>query len=302
MAGHLLRSAGAAACLAWALAEDAVVPLDVLAGDDECSLSSEECALQALQLRGAGAAGSEEEPNKVYTDDTGADVLTLSLPEGWTMEDDYPESDDLEDVRDDITMHANYYHKKKLPREVGPGGCQQTPGARECYFYRACRGPRYCVINGYMIVPGFPVAGMENIDGRNAGVFDYLMYEGQKHCGSTSCVLIINPVHHRTQEQMHIHYRTLNYDGHHEQRKLESVLCHSDRGWHKIYSFGQCQEGKARLYDYFPAVFSEVANSFGGMNLAHVGVSVWNTNACGGYKTIVLATTHCSIEHDISRR
>jgi len=178
------------------------------------------------------------------------------------------------------------------------GGCPAHPGTKNCLLYRECQGPAFCVLHGYMIVPGFYAAGMESINAGNAASFDYLMAAAKDKCSSPSCVLITNPAHHRTQDQLHIHYRYMNFwGGRSLKRRLERELC-GTWGWQH---FSKCGDSKARLYDAFPGVFSEVAEAYPGPNLAHVGITVWFTQACGGYKTMLLATTHCSIEHGITR-
>mmetsp|Transcript_17189 Transcript_17189/g.25951 ORF Transcript_17189/g.25951 Transcript_17189/m.25951 type:complete len:380 (-) Transcript_17189:134-1273(-) len=177
--------------------------------------------------------------------------------------------------------------------------CKYNPGAKQCAIYRGCQGPRYCVMGGYMIVPGFYCAGMESVNSGDAASLDYLWDAAKRMCGHTHCVLLTNPVGYRTQNQMHIHYRYYNDGGSHMKAQLERTLCDRSPGWHY---FNKCGAGKARLYDYFPGVFSEVARAYGGGPLSYVGISVWFTTACGGFKTIVLATTHCSIEHDVSSR
>lgn len=63
---------------------------------------------------------------------------------------------------------------------------------------------------------------------------------------------------------------------------------------------GGCASSKAKYFSSFPRVFTEVAEAYGGGNLASVGIQVW-PGACGsGY--IIQTTTHCSIEHTISER
>lgn len=169
----------------------------------------------------------------------------------------------------------------------------------DCYLYHACQGRAACVINGYLVVPGAPLRGMEDINGANAAQWDFLFSVAQGQCGSPSCVIITNPVHHRTQHQMHLHYRQYNDGGAALKSRLEKALCGSS-GWRP---FSECGSAKARLFDSTPGVFSSVAAAYGGGSLAHVGITVWFTSACGGgLKTMILATTHCSIEHSISAR
>eukprot|EP00913_Durusdinium_trenchii_P023191 g21770.t1 len=64
-------------------------------------------------------------------------------------------------------------------------------------------------------------------------------------------------------------------------------------------NFSECGTGKAKFFSGYPAVFREVLGQYGG-HLANVGVTVW-PGSCG-HGVIVLATTHCSIEHSISAR
>merc|ERR1719203_2786847 len=118
-----------------------------------------------------------------------------------------------------------------------------------------------------MIVPGRAVRGMESINGRNAGSFDYLMEAAKDRCGDAHCVLITNPQHYRTQEQLHIHYRHYNGGGSVLKGQLERTLCHKHPGWHH---FNKCGPAKAALFDYFPGVFSEVAQAYGGRSLYNV--------------------------------
>jgi len=177
--------------------------------------------------------------------------------------------------------------------------CQSDLGSRSCFLYRVCRHYLYCVVGGYVIVPGrLAWPGTESIEGGNARSFDFLMLAARNECHDERCVLITNPVGFRTQEQLHIHYRHYNGGGAALKHSLERHLC----GTHGWQSFNKCGPAKARLYDVFPGVFSEVVAAHGGGSLANVGITVWLTRACGGFKTMILATTHCSIEHSISER
>ncbi|CAE8626854.1 unnamed protein product, partial [Polarella glacialis] len=99
-----------------------------------------------------------------------------------------------------------------------------------CMLADMCRGHDYCVIGGYMIVPGQDVAGMESINGGSAGSFDHLMQAARAQCGSTSCVLVTNPVGFRTQDQLHIHFRNYNGGGAAMKSRLEKALCGTS-GW-----------------------------------------------------------------------
>lgn len=172
-------------------------------------------------------------------------------------------------------------------------------GCAGCALYHACRGRSVCVVNGYLVIPGAPLRGMEDINGGSAGRWDYLWSVARSQCGGEHCVLISNPAGFRTQHQMHLHYRAYNGGGAAMKRRLEQTLCGSS-GWRH---FSQCGGGKARLFDGMPGVFSAVAGAYGGRGLANIGITVWFTRACGGgQKTMVLATAGCSIEHSISAR
>jgi len=181
----------------------------------------------------------------------------------------------------------------------GGGGCRYHAGSPDCHLYRLCRGQRVCVVGHHLVVPGESVPGMESINGGSARHLDYLWYAARGHCGSDGCVLLVNPVGHRTQDQLHIHFWHMNGRGPALKHQLEQSLC-GKYGWR---SFRQCGHAKARMYNSMPGVFSEVARAFGGGSLAHVGITVMFTHACGGgQKVMILATTGCSLEHDISPR
>lgn len=296
-------SSAALACVAAASAEP-LPSAELLMEDDECAGDeSQDCTLNALQLRGIEASAADDpapvpsagalpkdEGSEVDEDEDGA--VYIDLPADWDSSKDYPPKSTEEGAE-----HGDAEPKNAVDLANG-GHCQYNPRGHSCYISRACHGPRYCVLGNYMIVPGFPCAGMEAINGGNAGKFDYLMGAAKSRCGSTSCVLITNPIHHRTQDQMHIHYRHYNGGGHHLKTQLEHKLC----GTHGWQDFHKCGHAKARLYNGFPGVFSAVAGAYGGGSLANVGIAVFFTTKCGGYKTIILATTHCSIEHSISSR
>lgn len=237
------------------------------------------CALSMLQVRGA-RAGHAAPPTP--EDDV---LIVNDLPKGWN---------------DSAIDEEGPSFPEKLEQQTTSGNCMLTPFAHECFLLTACQGRKYCIMGGYMVVPGWPVTGMEEINGGNAGQYDFLMSVSRDQCGSPNCVLITNPVGHRTQEQLHIHYRHYDAGGAAMKSRLESALCGTS-GWQP---FHQCSSGKAKLYSEFPAVFSEVSAAYGGGSLARVGITVWFTTACGGggVKTMVLATTDCSIEHSISAR
>mmetsp|Transcript_38625 Transcript_38625/g.62309 ORF Transcript_38625/g.62309 Transcript_38625/m.62309 type:complete len:284 (-) Transcript_38625:47-898(-) len=267
-----------AALFAGSLGQEAMLDANVMAADDECLGTGRDCALSALQLRGetraqADLAGSGDD-----------DVIYLDLPP------DYDDKTMSTVMVDDADLSSNVSSKVLKEGAVCHG---------HCMLAHMCRGRHYCVIGGYMIVPGQDVAGMESINGGNAGSYNYLMGAARAHCGSTSCVMITNPVGFRSQDQLHIHFRHYNGGGAAMKHRLEKALCGTS-GWHH---FSACGGGKAQLFGGFPGVFSAVAGAYGGGSLANVGIAVFFTTACGGgMKTMVLATSHCSIEHSISSR
>lgn len=263
--------------------------------------------------------GSREPEVQTVEVEGGDNALYLELPENWLVDADFPDTNDtieaaLPNVRSfggdnnsggiDAMSDGSAVVVPRNGNEVNDMSqiqnayCQSHTREHKCYLYAACHGRSYCVMGNYMIVAGFPCPGMESINGGNAGSFDFLMSAARARCSSQNCVLITNPVGHRTQEQLHIHYRYYNGGGAHLKRQLERTLC-GTHGWRHFHSCGHAQ---ARLYSGFPGVFSAVAAAYGGGSLANVGISVWSTTACGGYKYMILATTHCSIEHSISSR
>jgi len=277
---------------------------DTFVSDDECLADpdSEACALNALQRRKASLEIPKHNEQDVAfegpEEPIGADVAVLDLPSGMNKEQDFPETSPIKSMKDgdDSTADADVVAEGV----TGYSWCSSHSYAKNCYLYTACQGRSYCVIGGYMIVPGRALAGMESIHGGNAHSLDYLFTAARNRCGDTHCVLITNPIHHRTQDQLHIHYRHYNGGGAALKGALERTLCHKGDGWHY---FSKCGPAKARKFNYLPGVFSTVAGAYGGANLANVGITVWFTDACGqGRQTLVLATTHCSIEHAISAR
>mmetsp|Transcript_17672 Transcript_17672/g.21696 ORF Transcript_17672/g.21696 Transcript_17672/m.21696 type:complete len:137 (-) Transcript_17672:96-506(-) len=136
---------------------------------------------------------------------------------------------------------------------------------------------------------------MESIHSSNVGYYDSMLRAAYHRCAGGSCVIITNPVGHRTQSRFHIHYRRYNGGGANLKRRLEKQIC-GKHGWE---NFAECGTGKAKYFSHYPSVFREVLGQYGG-HLANVGVTVW-PGACG-HGVIVLATTHCSIEHSISAR
>merc|ERR1719382_367774 len=108
---------------------------------------------------------------------------------------------------------------------VGYSPCKYHAGSKRCYLYSICQHTSYCIIGGYMVVPGKPCPGMEAINGGTAGSYDYLMKVAKDRCQDTHCVLITNPVHFRSQDQLHIHYRHYNGGGAELKSQLEHTLC-----------------------------------------------------------------------------
>mmetsp|Transcript_95490 Transcript_95490/g.267460 ORF Transcript_95490/g.267460 Transcript_95490/m.267460 type:complete len:289 (+) Transcript_95490:93-959(+) len=264
-------------CVVEGVVEDALL-------DDECSSADgADCALSALQRRiRQASAPAQEEVDEVDGTPLGQ-VFVADLPAGWNATDGNVEAQAL--ARDG-ELHAN-----------SGTDCAMNPFARECLLYLSCFGRPYCVLGGYMVVPGKPVPGMESINSGNAKSFDYLMSVAHSMCSGTGCVLITNPVHHRTQDQLHIHFRHFNGLGPSMHSKLMAATCQAD-GW-VTFRTGCCGCGysRARAFHGFPRVFTEAARAVGG-TLAGFGVSVWF--GCG--KTVVLATSMCSIEHSVSAR
>eukprot|EP00933_Yihiella_yeosuensis_P017413 TRINITY_DN14552_c0_g3_i2.p1 TRINITY_DN14552_c0_g3~~TRINITY_DN14552_c0_g3_i2.p1 ORF type:complete len:305 (+),score=52.38 TRINITY_DN14552_c0_g3_i2:80-994(+) len=282
---------------------------EALSRDDECGDVSSECALNAIQLK------------SIQTEDASAAAEAFNGLEGLRAADFYMEEPegtgivrkDLPPDFDNTTIpdpgpspHSGPVAPKVSSDDLSTqyDHCVMDPNNRRCALYRLCRGKHICLLGyhgspPYMVIPGEPVLGMESINGKNAKSFDELMTVARDHCDTTKCVIITNPVHHRTQDQLHIHFRHYDRHGAHLHQRLEKALC-GTQGWQ---TFHQCGRAKARIFDTYPGVFSEVADAFGGGSLANVGITVWFTDACGGEKkTMILATTFCSIEHDISAR
>lgn len=179
---------------------------------------------------------------------------------------------------------------------INPDDQQLGAHYADGFLANLCHGTSYCAIAGYMIVAGHGDAkGMESIHNSNVGYYDSMLRAAYNRCASGSCVIITNPVGHRTQSRFHIHYRRFNGGGASLKHRLEKQLCGS-HGWE---NFAECGTGKAKYFGGYPSVFREVLGQYGG-HLANVGVTVW-PGACG-HGVIVLATTHCSIEHSISAR
>lgn len=166
--------------------------------------------------------------------------------------------------------------------------------APDGYLAMKCRNRGYCVMGGYLVVAGRPDAiGMESINAGDAGYYNSMMSAADRYCGGPSCVLITNPMHHRTQSRFHIHFRHYNGHGAALKSRMEKAVC-GKSGWHKG---GFPCGGKAAYFSHFPGVFSA---SMGAGSLAHAAVSVWPSSCHGG--TIILVSFHCSIEHSISNR
>jgi len=171
-------------------------------------------------------------------------------------------------------------------------------GENPDYIRSMCQGTDgYCNLGGYMIVPRRQCPGMECINGGNANYYDQFMRAAYMYCSDPSCVLITNPVGYRSQNQLHIHYRHMTGQGHNLKERLQHQLCHSIGGWQ---SFHECGTGKARLFPSLPGAFSVTAAEYGGGSMANIGITVW-PGSCGN-QVIILATTHCSLEHSISPR
>mmetsp|Transcript_54776 Transcript_54776/g.158486 ORF Transcript_54776/g.158486 Transcript_54776/m.158486 type:complete len:291 (+) Transcript_54776:63-935(+) len=260
---------------------------DAVVGDDECA-AGEDCALNALQLRARSAADPAS--------GDGEPLIAEALP-AWDDPSKLggPAADPSEELGASTEVGYHHHH-----HSGGHGGayCESHIEEERCGLYKHCRGMPYCVFGNYMVVPGKPCPGMESINGGNAHSYDYLFGVARAFCGYRGCVLMTNPVGHRTQDQLHIHFRHMIKSGPQMQASLEDATCNND-GWvHFNPHCCGCGHSKARAFSGRPGVFSEVAKAFGGGSLASVGISVWF--GCG--KTIILATTHCSIEHSVSVR
>jgi len=291
----MARSAAAAlALLASCGCAAATLALDV---DDECAAPGD-CALSALQVRGSMLA---DDPEGGYVFDP---------PSGWIDADKeaMKEIEAAPDVEgDELGSAAAYPHWHRGHQDAHydrndkdtDAYCSSNPRAQNCFLYSVCRGRSYCVMWGYLVMPGRPCTGTEQINGGNARDYDFLFDVAKKHCSGDHCVLIVNPMHHRTQEQLHIHFRHFSGEGDNMKAVLEKVTC-SKVGWTSFHTHGCGSGGKARFYSGFPRVFSEVAGAYGGGSLASVGIQVW-PGSCGRGGYIVQTTTHCSIEHSITR-
>eukprot|EP00928_Gymnodinium_smaydae_P045876 TRINITY_DN30538_c0_g1_i1.p1 TRINITY_DN30538_c0_g1~~TRINITY_DN30538_c0_g1_i1.p1 ORF type:complete len:367 (+),score=69.39 TRINITY_DN30538_c0_g1_i1:31-1131(+) len=166
-----------------------------------------------------------------------------------------------------------------------------------------------------------PVGGIEAIDERTAGGYDYIWRAAADKANyAEGQVLLINPYCCRTKHQMHVFHRRLSGAGRSLQRQLEDTLrCDTSR-WHDAHvHMAGCSRSQVRMYDELPGVFSELIahaprcnfclgemprNDAGRFTLGRIGVSVYFTHKCGGTKVIVLGTTTsnrgCSIEHSIT--
>ncbi|CAK9009849.1 unnamed protein product, partial [Durusdinium trenchii] len=240
-------------------------------------------------------------------------ILSLALLKGMLASEDLPPTQALQgddECRGDDACAVNALQVKATdasgrdePEDTVADLDHITPEDTELgahyadgFLANMCHGVGYCAIGGYMIVAGHGDAhGMESIHGSNAGYYDSMLRAAYNRCASGSCVLITNPVGHRTQSRFHIHYRHFNGGGASLKKRLENQLC----GTHGWENFSECGTGKAKFFSGYPAVFREVLGQYGG-HLANVGVTVW-PGSCG-HGVIVLATTHCSIEHSISAK
>lgn len=268
-----------------------------LVQDDECSAEDPEgCAFNALQLRGVTVAeplAGESSDGKEIGDDVAIiDELPPDFPHQLGSEE---ESEDEAGKESEADLAPASYHG---------GGCPAHPTTKNCYLYAMCPSTmRYCLFGGHIIVPGRYVRGMENINGANAASFEYLMTKAHQLCSDSHCVLLVNPVGYRTQEQLHIHFRRYNKGGANMKRALEAAVCGRGSGWHNFAPAGCGGDSKARVFGHWPAVFEVVAEAYGGGSLANVGITVWESSSCGGgSRTIVQTVTHCSIEHTVSDR
>jgi len=299
MAPARLSTLLAATSAAWVCYARAAAPAldDAVLQDDECAVG-EDCALNALQLRAA-----------IVDHPSSADLPPAA--DGPPAEGD----DDDDDDSKPLIAGANPAWSDPANMGVGPeeedgelGAATEADSSKSycarhlfqerCGLYAHCMGRPYCVFGNYMVVPGKPCPGMEAINGGNARSYDYLFGVARSRCGDPGCVLMTNPVGHRTQDQLHIHFRRMIKMGPAMKTSLEAATCHAS-GWVPFspHCCG-CGHGKARAFSGYPGVFSEVAKAFGGGSLGSVGISVFF--GCG--KTIILATTHCSIEHSVSER
>uniref|UniRef100_A0A7S1QUI3 Uncharacterized protein n=1 Tax=Alexandrium catenella TaxID=2925 RepID=A0A7S1QUI3_ALECA len=192
----------------------------------------------------------------------------------------------------------------ELVVELPGGGASADLGSMpDGFLARLCNNGGYCVMGGYSVVAGRSSAvGMESINAGNVRYYDVLMYAAVRHCSHFSCVLITNPMHHRTQSRFHINYRHVNDAGANLKRRMEMAVCGNLKrrvdGWRTGHF--PCG-GRARFFRGFPEVFSA---AMGAGSLAHAAVSVWPGSCLSGDNggTIILVSFHCSIEHTISNR
>jgi hypothetical protein len=266
---------------------------NALVRDDECELG-EQCALNALQMR------SKQTVRDIPAEESGDEQ---TLREEWASDMDLPDLWDPKLAANVSELAANgsaATGEVETPQFHYWSSCRHRSGRSSCYLYRACRyshvNSTYCVYGHYMIVPKFPISGTESIDAGNAAGVDHVMRAAHDRCNHTGCVLMVNPAHHRTQDQLHLHFRHYNGYGHHLKSELEHVACNRE-GWH---SFHKCSHGLVQAFDGFPDVFTEVVRAYGNRTLRSTGITVFPA-ACGGNKTIVLGTQHCSLEHSITR-
>lgn len=137
--------------------------------------------------------------------------------------------------------------------------------------------------------------GLEDINEDNIGYYNAGMRAARARCGGPDCALIVNPMHHRTVEQFHIHFA--HYQGKYGadlKSKLEKMLCNGKTKSAWIHGGLPCH-GTASYAEGFPDVFS-LAMEKGSID--HASVIAW-PSSCGGKGTIIELAFHCSIEHQI---
>jgi len=169
------------------------------------------------------------------------------------------------------------------------------PSPPDGLLARSCNNGRYCIWN-YLITSGRKDAiGIESINAHNVGYYDGLMSAARGVCGGPQCVIMVNPMHHRTQSRFHIHARRYSKRGGPLKQRLERRLCRGSRHWVRG---GLPCNGQAQFFSGFPPVFSEAMKTG---NIAHAAVTAF-PSSCGGRGSIILLSYHCSIEHSISPR
>jgi len=135
--------------------------------------------------------------------------------------------------------------------------------------------------------------GLEVVTEDNKKYYDAGMYAAKKRCGGPECCLIVNPMHHRTVEQFHIHF--FRYQGSYAENlkaRVEKMTCGKDGEWQ--HGHLPCH-GKAAFFSGYPYVFTEVMKQG---DISHQSIIVW-PSSCGGKGAIIELAGHCSIEHQI---